>query len=267
MGAIYEARGRAKEFSELACNLYDSCPHGCIYCWVPAVLHRAKGDFHKPGRPRVTLETLESESRRLQKLGETRRVLFSFACDPYPCAMDTSLTRTALEILHKHGLRVTILTKGGNRALRDFDLLGPGDQFAVTLTFTDNADSERWEPGAALPGERIKSLEMAHSLGIETWVSLEPVIDPGQTKALVQITMGYVDDFKVGPLNYHPQAKNMDWKSIGWDLKEFFDAWKVKYYLKADLRYAMGIKEAGGSAGPQSKKAVADHVAGLVKKR
>ena len=40
MGYIYEPKGRAREYGELALNLYSGCRHGCKYCYVPAVLRR-----------------------------------------------------------------------------------------------------------------------------------------------------------------------------------------------------------------------------------
>ena len=34
MNVIYEPKGRAREYSELACNLYRGCTHGCRYCYA-----------------------------------------------------------------------------------------------------------------------------------------------------------------------------------------------------------------------------------------
>ena len=79
-----------------------------------------------------------------------------------------------------------------------FDLYGPSDWFVVTLTFCDPDDSKRYEPGASLPKDRIKALEEAHRRGIQTWVSMEPVLDPDQTLHLIEITHEFVDHFRVG---------------------------------------------------------------------
>jgi DNA repair photolyase len=266
---IYETKGRAREYSELAMNLYDSCSFSCAYCYVPMVLHRKEQDFHKTAKPRITAGDIEISVGRWLKThpDEKRSALLSFTSDPYqPIEMDTKLTRQTIEILHAAGLNVTILTKGGNRALRDFDLLRPGDAFAVTLTCLDETETEYWEPGAAPTRERLHTLSVAHNMGIETWVSFEPVLYPEETMALIKATKDYVDHIKVGTLNYHEHADTIDWRSFGWSVKAMMDGLEISYYLKADLRYAMGIKHAGGSAGPQSKQATADHVAGLVSK-
>jgi DNA repair photolyase len=250
---IYETGGRAREYNELAINLFDGCGHRCEYCYAWLIAHKKKDQFFAKPKARLTPGDIQVGVFRWKKdhPDETRPVLLCFTCDPYqPIEAETKLTRQTIEILHSVGLRVTILTKAGLRAVRDFDHLGPGDAFATTLTCTDNHDSEEWEPGAALPGERIASLYGAARLGVETWVSLEPVLFPEDTKVLVQMTKGFVAHYKVGMLNYHKHADTIDWKAFGWDIKEFLDKLGVKYMIKKDLLYAMGVKEAGGSTGP-----------------
>jgi hypothetical protein len=45
---IYESRGRAREYCELAANLYRGCGHGCEYCYAPAAIHMARDEFYHP---------------------------------------------------------------------------------------------------------------------------------------------------------------------------------------------------------------------------
>ena len=152
------------------------------------------------------------------------------------------ITRSTILKLHKHGLNVVILTKGGKRSMRDFDILGPGDAYATTLTLLDPRQSREWEPGAASPIERIAVLREAHDRGIETWVSFEPVIYPEVTKELLLLTKDFVGHYKVGTMNYHPQGKTVDWKKFGWDMKREMDELGVHYYFKKDLLREMGVK-------------------------
>ena len=100
-------------------------------------------------------------------------------------------------------------------AAKDFDLYGPNDWFGVTLTFDNPDDSKQYEPGAALPADRIKALEEAHNRGIQTWVSIEPVIYPDQTLHLIEITHEFVDHFRVGKLNHFPNIEaKIDWPKL-----------------------------------------------------
>ncbi|MFH1088210.1 MAG: radical SAM protein [Chloroflexota bacterium] len=246
---IYETNGRAREYSELALNLFSGCGHHCIYCYSPDVLHIDRAIFYGDVRPRVTVAEIAASARKFEAKGETRAILLSFTGDPYQSAeAETQLTRQAITVLHAHGLKVTILTKGGKRALRDFDLLGPGDQFAVTLTCIDEETSRWWEPGATLPMERIESLIEAHIRGIKTWVSLEPVIYPKATKQLVMLTKDFVGHYKVGTLNYHPWAANIDWAQFVHQITECMDTLGVRYYIKKDLARYLGKSEGFWSA-------------------
>lgn len=239
MPVIYEPRGRAREYAPLAANLYSGCAHGCKYCYAPDVLRRSRDDFHSGIAVRRSILTeLAKDARRLS--GANARVLLSFTTDPYqPIEAEQRITRQAIEILHEHGLAVEVLTKGGTRASRDFDLYGPGDAFASTLTFLDPAQSEKWEPNAALPNDRIEAIRQAHTAGITTWVSLEPVIDPEQSLEIIRQMHPYVDLFKVGKLNYHPQAKNIDWREFGHEATSLLSRLGKRYYIKDDLREHM----------------------------
>ena len=198
---IYEPKGRAGEYCPLALNLYRGCGHGCIYCYAPDATFMDPEKFKEAAPRPGIIERLKKNAPKAAQDGATGNVLLSFTSDAYqPINEIHQLTRQAIQILHTNGFNVTILTKGGLRAERDFDLYLPGDEFATTLTFTDAKRSLEWEPSAALPDERIEVLNIAHAKGIRTWVSLEPVIDPEQTLQLIRITHKFVDLFKVGKL-------------------------------------------------------------------
>ncbi len=239
---IYETKGRAREFNELAINLFTGCGHMCIYCYGAKVTHQDKEQWENDPKPRVTAEEIDQSAWLWQKIYNGRRILLCFVTDPYqPIEAETQLTRQAIEILHKYGMYVHILTKGGARAMRDFDLLTPKDAFAVTLTCDNDVDSLKWEPNSAVPGERLDVLEEAHDAGIETWVSLEPVIYPDQVERLVMETKGFVDHYKVGTMNYHPHGKTIDFAAFGRRMKRIMDQQGIKYYFKKDLLKEMGI--------------------------
>ena len=237
MKAIYETRGRAREYCELAINLYSGCEHRCSYCYGADVTHQSKQAFEYQVYPRRgILDAIEKDAKFYGAKGEDRPILMCFVTDPYqPIEAKELITRRAIQILHKNNLRVTILTKAGELAQRDFDLLGKGDAFATTLTLLDDGEPNLWEPNAGKCEERVANLRQANSLGIETWVSCEPVIYPNQTLALIQATHKFVGMFKVGTMNYHSQGKTVDWHKFARDVKALLDELGCKYYLKKDL--------------------------------
>ena len=116
MRVIYEPKGRAKEYTPLAANLYRGCSHGCGYCFAPLVIRMKKEIFTKQPQPRrEILKALEKDAMRFR--GDEREILLSFTSDPYQhLEMELGITRQVIEILIANDLRFTILTKGGNRA-------------------------------------------------------------------------------------------------------------------------------------------------------
>ena len=244
MAIIYEPKGRAREYAALSANLYAGCEHGCEYCYAPKALRRQKEQFHSDPKPRKNvMANFEKDCRKLNGQ-DLPPVLFSFTTDPYqPCDEIHKLTRRGIELLHENGLAVEILTKGGMRATRDFDLLTGKDAFATTLTFLNEADSLKWEPRAATPDDRIKAMREAKQKGVRVWASLEPVLDPEQSLEIISVTHKFVDLFKIGKLNHHEHAEKIDWYKFGWDAKTLLEKLSCNYYLKHDLRKCMRLEK------------------------
>ena len=239
MGVIYIPKGKALEYSPLAANLYKGCEHACKYCFAPKVTYTDANVFISPEyiRPRPNvLKQLKKDAIKFQ--GTDKNVLLSFTTDPYQPTNDKfGLTREALKILLYHDIPVTILTKGGMRACKDFDLLAqhPKNAFSVTLTTDDPKESFAWEPGAWVPVGRIESLYLAHMQGIKTWVSFEPVINPDAVIRMIHRTHKFVDLYKVGKLNYHHKANQIDWHEFLIRVEAELDYYNKDRYIKKDL--------------------------------
>lgn len=197
------------------------------------------------------LEGLEKEAHGRHAAGNKTPVLFSFVTDAYqPIETGLYAMRQAIQILHRYDIGVIILTKGGERSMRDFDLLEPDkDQYAVTLTCLDDDESLKWEPYAALPAARIKALKEASLLGIETWVSLEPVLSPAVAYRIIDEVDQIAGHFKVGPLNYDPHAGTIDWADFARGVTACLDEHRSRYYIKKDLAGYLGKNEGYWSHG------------------
>jgi DNA repair photolyase len=234
MQAIYQPKGKAGEYGKYAINLYRGCSHGCEYCYAPNATYTSRDKF-KNVSPRDGI--LASIKNDIKTHPVDKPVFLCFTCDPYqPMDIETRLTRQTILLLHSAGIPVTILTKGGSRAERDFDLLTSADSFGVTLTCLTDDASLQWEPGAAIPSERISSMRKAHSIGVKTWVSLEPVIDPVQTLELIRLTADFTDLYKVGKMNYHPISKTIDWTKFAESAISLLESLEKQYYIKEDLK-------------------------------
>jgi len=234
---IYAPKGQAGEYSPLAANPYRGCGHLCRYCYVPKVLQMKREEFDAGAIPRKDfLGNLEKDARKYLQAGITNQVMLSFTCDCYT-PFDTSLTRPTIQILQKYGMGFCVLTKGGERALRDADLYRPDrDAFASTLTSLDEDFSLKWEPGAALPEDRIATLMNFHNQGIFTWVSLEPTLDVNSSRSIIIRTHDFVDLFKIGRANYLPMTNATDWEAYTHSMIELVDKLSINCYFKRDLQ-------------------------------
>jgi DNA repair photolyase len=236
---IYQPNGRAKEYSELAANLYSGCDHGCVYCYAPLATRKKRDNFIIPKVREDVIRKFLDDAIELQKQGEKRPILLSFTTDPYQnFDVKYQFTRQAIQILHSHDLKVSILTKGGKRSQRDFDLLANNSElseYGTSLVFTDENFRRKMEPGASSTQERINALKKAHKLGIFTYVSLEPVWFPEDALKLIDVTYKFVDFYKVGKLNYNAQQKNVDWKQFREDVIKKIENYGNSYYIKKDL--------------------------------
>ena len=234
---IYAPRGQAGEYSKLATNPYRGCGHKCAYCYVPAVLRMTRAEFDAGAVDRPGfMAKLIKDATKYRAAGIREQVMLSFTTDPYHPG-NTSLTRAVICALRDYGLGFCTLTKGGTRALRDLDLFRPDrDAFACTLTSLDDAFSQKWERGAALPGDRIAALRAFHDAGIFTWVSLEPTLNIESSLEIIRNTYEFVDLYKIGRANYLPMTASTDWEDYTRRAVELVGRLGVKHYIKHDLQ-------------------------------
>jgi len=214
MNPIYEPTGRAREYSPLALNLYAGCLHGCTYCYAPSMLKRTRDAFHASSVPRkdVLAELQKQLERENSLVPDKRSILLSFTSDPYGGKHD-ALTRQALVLLREYRWPFAVLTKGGTRAARDFDVYDPQtDKFGQTIITMSEEQRRQWEPGASEIESRVEALKLAKAKKLQTWVSIEPVIDPLAALEVVSALSSLVDHWKIGKINY--QSSDVDWRAF-----------------------------------------------------
>lgn len=222
---IYEPKGKAKEYGDLALNIYTGCPHRCYYCFAPGVLHKDREAFHSHVEPRPGI--VDEVRKQLEKDQITGKLIhLCFTCDPYPTGYDTSVTREVIKLLKDHGNHVQILTKGDGT--RDFDLLDGGDWYGVTIDGKYRYD---------MYCDKLNALYKAKMLGIHTWVSFEPVLDDENVLEIIGLFYRNFDKVKIGKLNYHPS--DIDWKQFGHDAEALCQTLGLDYYIKDGLRAEM----------------------------
>ena len=233
MQTIYEPKGKAKEYGELALNIYTGCTHGCTYCYAPSVLRRDKADFTANVQPRANI--LEETKKRLSK-GDVKdkEIFLCFTCDPFPMGIDNTPTFEIIRLIKESGNHVAILTKGyPDQKL--FDMLDSNDRYGVTISCGNNRGYIE-EPKASPVLTRLSKLVEAKNSGINTFVSCEPVIDTDFIYFLIE-DANYIDEFRIGKMNYHPS--NINWKEFGETCEYLCKTHNRKYLIKEGLRAEM----------------------------
>lgn len=232
MKPIYEPKGKAKEYGDLAINIYTGCPHRCFYCFAPNVLRRDKERFRSEVHPRENI--VEETIKQLHREGITGKLIhLCFTCDPFPrYAESIAPTRDIILVLKQAGNHVQILTKNGVDAIQVFDLLDGEDWFGVTLDGTDDDN-----PHVTSEMDRIVAIMMAHARGIKTWVSFEPVVNAENVLARIAEVAPFVDKVKIGKLNYYPS--DIDWAKFGREAEALCQKLGIDYYIKDSLRACM----------------------------
>lgn len=232
---IYTPSGAAREYSELAVNIATGCEHGCKYCYAPSIRRMSRERYQKEISLRKNLSRqLELDLKEMQEVKDPRRVLLCFMTDAYQPKL-AKLTKEYLEMFRKYNIAFQVLTKNGALAQKDFDLYSKKDAYAATIVFSKEETRKKIEPNAGTLQERIDSLKKAKELGIETWVSLEPVIDPEQALEVIDLTKDYTDHYKVGKVNNYI-IEQPDWAKFTKDVIAKLERENKSYYIKKSLQ-------------------------------
>jgi DNA repair photolyase len=167
-------------------NIYRGCFHGCAYCYARPT-HQyldfgAGTDFESKIVVKLNApELLEAAFMKPAWKGET--ICMSGNTDAYqPLEATYGLARRCLEVCVRFRNPVVIITKG-SLVRRDIDLLA---QLAahdaaivhVSIPFLDEKVARAVEPGTSSIVQRLKTIRMLSEAGVETGVSVSPII-PG----------------------------------------------------------------------------------------
>lgn len=238
---IYEPKGRAREYAPLACNIYTGCVNNCKYCFVKKERFYNAERFNNPTVRKDIVKRFEKDAKKLAM--DNREIMFCFKCDPIQPFMASILLRH-LMICDDYSLKANVLTKAGSGIIPNaiFDIMRRnrenGWKMGWTINFLDEKNRLEWEPDAPNPNTRLEALKRAYLMGINTWVSVEPVVDPAAALDAISAVIPYVDAIKIGKLNHFPEIeKTIDWRKFLYDCQNLLKAHisRVLVQYKKDL--------------------------------
>lgn len=238
MGLIYKPEGAALEYvpDGYALNIYKGCTHHCTYCYNS--LPRWSKDYFKDAAPKANLiNNLVKELKTGKYVG--KKIFMSFLSDVYqPAEKQLRLMPDVLYYLLKYDTIPVLLTKG----------IVPEDDwglfikfkefhFGTTLVFMEYGNAIKIETHTPHPSIRIRQLIRAKTMGLKTWVSLEPIYDFLATKNIIIRTHEFVDHYKIGALNYFKtKMTNSDYLAFMAWFYAYAEEKKLNYYLKDSLK-------------------------------
>lgn len=247
--AIYNPSGKAGEYSYWACNFYNGCSVGCTYCFNK----KGRGAKILGGNIPILKACFKNEDdahdvfRRevLKNVDELRKhgLFFSFTTDPM-LPQTIGMTLRAMNTLVTNGIPIKVLTKRADWVYKFLSENSPfvnngkavgkhNIAFGFTLTGCDDL-----EPNASLNIERVRAMAQLHNAGFKTFASIEPVIDIPKSLAVINLSNGHCDLYKIGLESGRKYSKQ--------DVQVFIDMvcqmyTKDKIYFKNSLLKVAGI--------------------------
>lgn len=157
-------------------NIYRGCEHCCIYCDSRSLCYKLD-NFDELIIKKNAVELLNKELKNKRKNGCLGTGAMT---DPYTLSEKKySLTRSCLEVIAKYNYPLHLTTKS-NLILRDLDILQEINKIyasvAITITTTDDNLAKKIEPYAPSPTDRFKALGILSTLGINTSITMMPIL-------------------------------------------------------------------------------------------
>lgn len=202
--AIYQPKGKAKEYSQWACNLYKGCSGNCTYCFMKkGVLGTT---WSNPQQLKACFkneyDAFEVFQRELNRdIDELREhgLHFNFSSDPF-LKETIELNMRCLEYCADMGVPTRTLTKQswwwGFSEFKTFRKVAKNNDFGFTLTGHDEL-----EPGCATNQQRIELMRLLAVTGLNVWASIEPVIDFDSSERMIAQTKNHCTHYKIGLLS------------------------------------------------------------------
>lgn len=242
--AIYEPKGKAAEYAPWACNFFTGCSNDCDYCYCKRGVMNHVWDT-KPNLKKcfkdedhaidVFIDEMEKNISELRKHG----IFFSFTTDPMlPETLDFHMN--AVLIALERDVPVQILTKRADFTHYWFfgDLANKKmyDKLAIGFTLTGVDQLENY---ASPNKNRIITMKWLHDIGIKTFASIEPIIDPIESWAMINTISGWCDLIKVGLLSGKRAYGQQEIECLVEMIKA--DTRGSKFYLKDSVVSYLGI--------------------------
>jgi len=247
--------------SKFGLSPYRGCQHGCAYCDGRAERYYVEGVFDEDIEVRLnTAQILDSTLTKSREWGIVG--ISSGVSDAYqPIEKKFEIMPGVLDVLIKHQSPAYIMTKS-DLPLRDLERWKKlndvaGATLFVSLTMDDDEIGRQFEPGAALPSQRLEMIQKFREAGIGVVVLAMPLMpkitdSPLQIDSLLKkLKQLDVNCVMPGGMTLRPGCQKQ------W----FFD--KIKLYRPDLLAFYENLYRENRQSGAPLKSYVVEHAKAL----
>lgn len=182
---IYQPKGKAREYSPWACNLFLGCSNKCEYCYnrkgIWANLLGKDEPTYKNGASLSNFKK-ELEYKKELILQDGKGLFFNFVSDPF-LNETYELNMVCAEYAMDNGVPCVFLSKRRVPTPMLEMFKNHADKVKVGFTLTG---CDELEQGAVRNDERIEEIKMLNLLGLKTWASIEPIIDISRSEKMLE---------------------------------------------------------------------------------
>lgn len=224
---IYQPKGKAREYSPWACNLFNGCTNNCSYCY------NKNGVGSKLlGKEDVTLKSgfkdiedayltfqMELDKNKDAVLADGKGLFFNFVSDPF-LEETWELNFYCAQYALRRGVPCVFLSK--KRPHSSMIELFVRHKSMVKVGFTLTGMDEL-EPNADTNSERIETIRDLEKRGVRTWASIEPIINVARSLYLLSRAHNVgCREFKIGVLSGKKDYTPRDILDFKQNVDEFF---------------------------------------------
>lgn len=245
-----ERKTGTKEWACKNVNFKKGCKNNCNYCYAAQNANRFGW------KPRESWHVMEDSKRK--SIPRNTTVMFPSSHDLF--IEDYDKIQGILKRLIENHNSILIVSKPRReviqKLLNEFDFkwiresLHVPVEFRFSITSASNELSQRYEPNAPLPQERVDCLKMVLAAGVPASVSIEPYLHlPNNVLNLLLENGIKLTDLKeiwIGIMN-HGHPSELDYIYSHQTMQQIFNDLKhnLNFRLKDSFRYVIGCDSFG----------------------
>lgn len=164
------------EWAEVTENISIGCSNNCIYCYAAHKAATMWGGWCK--REEWGTERLTKRANRKSYPKRDGVIMFPSMHDITPFNVEASIR--VMKLILAKGNLLLVVSKPRfecmDAVFAELEDFKKQVLFRFTIGSMNDATCYFWEPGAPDPNERLQCLKVAHELGFNTSVSIEPML-------------------------------------------------------------------------------------------